>query len=550
MFKRFESWLAGHPRWMLTLLVGVVLGPLLAKPFNIDDPLFIWLAEHVRHHPGNFFDFAVNWYGFSSPMWAVTENPPGAGYYYALAGSLFGWNEIGLHLGTLLAAVAVVLGTYRLAGRLCGRPVWAACLVLFTPVFLVSADTVMCDVLLLALWVWSIVFWVEGLANGQSGKVVLAGVLVALAILTKYFGVALLPLLAAYGLVQRRQAGVWLAALLIPVAVLAAYQWLTHALYGHALFSAAAGFSNASHSSFGFSKLAAALIALSFVGGGLAVALFLAPWLWRGRTLAWTFAATALVGGVIGITMVLPKYHALTGAAQWVALAQFILWMFGGVLVLGLAVELRGRLRDPHAWLLVLWLAGTFLFTAFGNWTINGRTVLPMVPAVAILLVRRLERSGWARPRALRYSVLAGAALAVVVTLCDFQLAVAVRRSAEESMARCGQGPGTIWYEGHWGFQYYMEKMGARPVVYDNFSPPTGDLLVVPVHNCCTSEPDTNAIIHRAVVSVPGPPGLTTWHAAAGAGFYSSYFGLLPFAVGTVPEEEVHIFELRKVTRE
>jgi hypothetical protein len=80
MFKRLESWLADHPRWTLTLLMFAVLGPLLAKPFNIDDPLFIWLARHVRDHPGNFFDFTVNWYGFTSPMWAVTENPPGAGY--------------------------------------------------------------------------------------------------------------------------------------------------------------------------------------------------------------------------------------------------------------------------------------------------------------------------------------------------------------------------------------------------------------------------------------------------------------------------------------
>jgi hypothetical protein len=40
---------------------------------------------------------------------------------------------------------------------------------------------------------------------------------------------------------------------------------------------------------------------------------------------------------------------------------------------------------------------------------------------------------------------------------------------------------------------------------------------------------------------------LTTWHAAVGAGFYSSYFGLLPYGLGRVPDEEVHIFEMKKV---
>jgi len=545
MFKRLEFWLAAHPRWTLTLLVAATLGPLLAKPFNIDDPLFIWLARHVRTHPVNFFDFQVNWYGFVSPMWAVTENPPGAGYYYALAGTLFGWDEVGLHLGTLLAAVAVILGTYRLALRLCAQPLFAACVVLFTPVFLVSASTVMCDVLLLAFWVWAVVLWVEGVENNQPAKTVAAAALVTLAILTKYFGVALVPLLAAHGLAQKRKPGGWLAALLIPLAALGGYQWLTHRWYGHALFTAAAGFSNASHTSFGFSKPAACLIALSFVGGGVATTLFLAPWLWRGRTLAGILSATALVGGVLWITDVLHKYPDLEGGGRWVAAVQFILWMTSGVLVVWLAGELWERPRDPRAWLLGLWLVGTFLFTAVGNWTINGRTVLPMVPAVGILLARRWERSGSKRPAGLRYSLMACAAFAVFVALCDFQLAVAVRRGAEEAMAKCGHAKGTIWYEGHWGFQYYMEKQGAKAVNYDTFSAPTGDILVVPVHNCCLSEPGTNEIVRRDLVSVPGPAGLTTWHGAVGAGFYSSYFGPLPFAFGQAPPEEVHIFELK-----
>ena len=544
MFKRIALWLAAHPRWTLVLLTGALLGPLLAKPFNIDDPLFIWLARHVRAHPVNFFDFNVNWYGFVSPMWAVTENPPGSGYYYALVGSLFGWDEVGLHLGTLLAGLAVILGTHRLAGRLCGQPLLAACVVLVAPVFLVSASTVMCDVLLLAFWVWAVVFWVEGLEQDQSGKIIAAGVLVALAILIKYFGVALVPLLAAHGFAQKRKLGGWLAALMIPLAVLGAYQWLTHLWYGHALFTAAAGFSNASHASFGFSKPAASLIALSFVGGGVAATIFLAPWLWRGRTVAAIFAVTAVVSVVICLTDVLYKYHALEGAARSAAVAQFVLWTFGGVLVVWLAGEVWGRPRDAHAWLLALWLAGTLVFTAYGNWTINGRTVLPMLPAVGILVARRWERSGSKRPLALGASLAACAAFALFVARSDFQLAVAVRRGAEEAMEKYGQGQGTVWYEGHWGFQYYMEKLGAQAVTYDNFSPATNYVLVVPLHNCCTSAP-TNDIVRREVISFPGPVGLTTWHPAVGAGFYSSYFGMLPFAFGEVPDEGVQVFEMK-----
>jgi len=44
---------------------------------------------------------------------------------------------------------------------------------------------------------------------------------------------------------------------------------------------------------------------------------------------------------------------------------------------------------------------------------------------------------------------------------------------------------------------------------------------------------------------VPGPAFLTTFHGAVGAGFYSSFYGPLPFAFGPVPGEAVCVYELK-----
>jgi 4-amino-4-deoxy-L-arabinose transferase-like glycosyltransferase len=546
-FKRIGLWLAAHPRWTLTLLVGVALGPLLAKPFNIDDPLFVWLARQVRAHPAAPFDFQVNWYGLVLPMWAFTGNPPGAGYYFALAGGLFGRGEIGLHLGGLLAALAVILGTHRLAARWCAHPLLAAGAVLCMPVFLVSASTVMCDVLMLAFWVWAVVFWVEGLEQDRASKIFAAGLLIALAFLTKYFGVALVPLLAVYGGLYKRKFGGWVFALAIPLAALGGYEWLTHLRYGHALFSAAADLSAQAHANFGVSKPASFLIALSFTGGGVAATLFLAPWLWRGRALAAVLVVTALVGGVLCFGDVLHKYPSLHGSARLSVAAQFMLWMWGGVLVLWLAADVLRHPREPQAWLLALWLTGTFLFTAFGNWTINGRTVLPLAPAVGILLARRWERPGPRPAWALPASLAVCAVLALLVVESDFQLAVAARRNAQEVMAKLGRGRGTVWFQGHWGFQYYMEQLGAKAADLEHFTPSPGDILVVPLHNTCTSEPPPDRFARRDVMGVPGPAGLTTFHAAVGAGFYSSYYGPLPFAFGQVPAEALYVYDVKPV---
>ena len=547
MLNRIRAWLASHPRWTLALLVVVALGPFLAKPFNIDDPLFIRLAQQVRAHPGDPFGFSVNWYGDVRPMWAVTENPPLAGYYLALFGGIFGWNEISLHLGGLLAALAVLLGTYRLATHLCRNPLLAAGAVLCMPVFLVSANTVMCDPLMLAFWVWAIVFWIEGLEENQFAKVVAAGLLAALALMTKYYGIALLPLLAAHGLMHQRKLGRWAIGLLIPLAALGLYQWLTLALYGHPLVSAAAGFATSVQKELGFSKLTGAMVALAFTGGGAACAVFLAPALWRVRALIALTGSAAMFMGVLCAAGLLQKYTGLaTPTARFAVSAQFVFWATGGVLVLALAVtDLWQNRRDARAWLLAFWVAGTFVFAGLMNWTVNGRSLLPLLPAVGILLARRWETLGQPRPLAVRAGVALSALLALLVAQSDFQLAVAVRRSAAEAFPKFRDDRSTIWFEGHWGFQYYMEKFGAQAVDFKRSRQRPGDLLLLPAHNTDVAAPAPEIVQQRDVVTVPVGGILSTWRDSVGAGFYTSVVGPLPFGFGPVPPEIVFVCRLK-----
>src|SRR5207302_11152638 len=127
-------------------------------------------------------------------------------YYAAIATILVGESEAALHAAFLLPAVAVVLGTYFLSRELNSpRPMLAALVALFTPVFLLCASTVMYDVIMLALWVWAVWAWAAGMRRERAGLLWLAAGLATLAALTKYFGVALLPLLLAYGLARRRR---------------------------------------------------------------------------------------------------------------------------------------------------------------------------------------------------------------------------------------------------------------------------------------------------------------------------------------------------------
>ncbi len=131
-------------------ITAAALAPFLNKAFHIDDPLFIWMAQQIAKHPFDPYGFYVNWVSFRQPMTIVMQNPPLCPYYIAAVATVFGWTEPTLHLAFLFWATLSILGTFAFARRFCRKPLMAAMLTLFTPLFLVSATSTMCDVMMLA----------------------------------------------------------------------------------------------------------------------------------------------------------------------------------------------------------------------------------------------------------------------------------------------------------------------------------------------------------------------------------------------------------------
>jgi hypothetical protein len=115
-------------------------------------------------------------------MWVVNWNPPLMAYFLAGVAWLFGWNEIILHLAGLAIAFTAAVGIYSLAKMWCERPLLATVVAIFTPAFLVSSTTLMCDVLMLTFWIRALVLWERALAKEQCWwQFVVAGVLAGLA---------------------------------------------------------------------------------------------------------------------------------------------------------------------------------------------------------------------------------------------------------------------------------------------------------------------------------------------------------------------------------
>jgi hypothetical protein len=557
------------PRWstlqsyvFLALATIVCLLPFSGRAFHVDDTLFLRAGQHIVQNPTNPYGFEVNWDAASQPMSEITQNPPLACYYIALIGRVAGWSERSLHLGFILIAVSLVLGTYRLAQKFTRSPLLASLCTLLTPGILVSASSVMCDTMMLALWIWAAYFWIEGLDTKRNWLLFVSAVLTAASGLTKYFGISLILLLLLYSIFRLRRVGKELLYLLIPVLVLAGYEWWTARLYGHGLLQGAAEYAHSQGIGRG-SFIGSSIVGLSFTGGCGLLGLTFAFLMWSKKQvlaglIAGAVASVAVAAQWINVGWSDAREQFWATAKydlHWFGCVELALFIAGGIFVIGLAIRDFRKERNADSIFLALWVLGTFVFAAYVNWTINARSVLPLIPAAAILLARRFDDPILVPKMSLRTSMavilLVSAALSIWIAAGDAELADSARQAAVLAYRQTRDRGGRLWFVGHWGFQYYLETLGVAPL---NLSAPeahSGDFVVIPRNNSHIAQILPRFIESQNNLELPVKSRATTVSSEFGAGFYSSNWGPLPFVIGPVLPERytiVHLKDLPEAT--
>ncbi len=539
-----QSWSRAKPYAIVGVLTLAALLPFMGKAFHIDDPLFVWSAKQIVKKPSDPYGFPVLWYTASMPMSEVMKNPPLAAYYAAAAGRIAGWSEYSLHLAFFLPALVVPLCVYRLATDLTRWPLVAAMLAAFSPAFLVSSTSIMSDVPMLALWMIAVLLWRSGLQRENSLSLAGAAVLMAGCALTKYFGACLIPLLLLYSVWKTKRLGGWALYLLIPVGILGGYQEWTRSLYGRGLLLDAAGYVTQFQAENPVSRWGVGVVALSFAGACCLPVLLATPWLWRkiwigAAAAVGALAATSIARGWFNVGVSFPREH------DAFLVFQLFLFVTGGISVLGMAAYDLWQRRDADSVFLAAWIGGTFLFAAYFNWTVNARSVLPMVPAAAILAARRLEASrGSVRSRGWILIGVCGL-LGVWVAEGDAVLANSARQSAQLIYERRKDQPGQVIFSGHWGFQYYMQLLGGRALDLSHPEVMAQDLVVNPENNTNKVAIPAAMTDSAEVLELQNHSWVSTMEMDRSAGFYTSMWGVMPFVFGDVPVERYWLVRLR-----
>jgi 4-amino-4-deoxy-L-arabinose transferase-like glycosyltransferase len=400
----------------------------------------------------------------------------------------------------------------------------------------------MLDLPMAAFFTASIALWCAGLNPRHRGLLVLAGLAAALSTLSKYFGVALVPLLCVYAVACRRPAREWLPYLAIPLACLAVEQIVNYALYRRSLFVNAVDIATTSQSPVVY-RIATGL---SFTGGCIVALLFFSPYMLPKNNRA--LKAAVLVGIAVGAATIAARLQPADDPLPALSIVQLVLAAFSGVTLLAIALDDVTHERTPESVLLACWVLGTFIFASLLNWSVTARTILPMAPAAAILMVRRMHRCDAfrtpLRTRLLAIPLLACGTISFAVGAADYAWAESMRNAARSFAGESARMAGTVYFQGHWGWQYYMEKGGCRALDTSEFAFKPGDFVISPQNNVNVEQIPARYVRGVTTNMYPASHWVATMSRALGTGFYSDMFGPLPFAFGPVPADPYHVILL------
>jgi len=130
---------------------------------------------------------------------------------------------------------------------------------------------------------------------------------------------------------------------------------------------------------------------------------------------------------------------------------------------------------------LLAWIFFIVLFTSTIYFAAV-KHILLFLPPLIILLVSILEKILAKKAKAyLSTAVLLTVLSGFLISYADFKYADVYRDFAIKNVAKYKTPTNTVWFAGHWGFQYYMEKLGCKALLYSDNSPKNGDMLIMPV---------------------------------------------------------------------
>jgi hypothetical protein len=518
----------------LALIILAATVPFLAKAFHVDDPLYLAVSRQILVKPWDPYGANVLWErsveslfdaDFNPPLWsyllagvmsvtgeptvrvvAAGTSPSGETGYRAVAPSRL--PELAMHAVESLFVAIAIIALFCLSKRYVPWPLTSTALVALSPMML-PGQNVMLEGPVMAFWLGCCLCYLQAVETGKDRWRLAAGALGALAVMTKYTS-ALVLILVVIDAMRRRR---WRDLSIVGIPVVVLFLWSLHNWIVYERLHALVIFSRAQTGgrepvgvqlyetwgrSFALCRVIGATTALVIP----AVPVFLRRFGFWPMLLLFSFAL--VVGWVgkldMGARLIARDGRRPTGVFPETIPAHVICFGAAGAFALmSLVIASRSR---PHAnrnaaelglacdeSFLWIWAGLVIAFGVFATPFLAVRHLLPGVPPLVWLMLRRLQESfpeaqrAWAHG-VLGFTVAASSIGGFLVAKADYDFAGWYRHLALDVASRTvavakDQGI-TVWYTGHWGWAYYAERAGAKPYIPSESHMVAGDYLLLP----------------------------------------------------------------------
>lgn len=539
--------------FVLLLVAAAATVPFLGKALHIDDAADIQYVQQILRAPLDPYGFEFDW--GEGPRPAIHNyHPPLKFYYHAAVLWLAGGGrdvyrypsiELILHLSYVPFVVATVFSLAFLAAYFRAPVLAVAAMWTLGPGYL-PGQNAMLDVPALALGLSGTALLARALHRpGERGAGV-AGLVLALALLTKYATAIFACFWALWLFVRRVRWSVWFRVFGPAVAGMVVWSVLSYVRYGwiHPLvvLRGVPGQTGAQAPG-----LVGVIDSLVFLGGAL-----------PGVLLFGLFAsARSLISILVSLTVALglyvvrdPRLYVVEGRTE--LMPENLLWWLWlattGVfcVIEGGAAIVSGLKREGAGEDLLLggWMLGALVLGAAAAPFVAMRRVLDAAAAATILTTRRhagaIVPRGPVRKAALPAAVFLNVCLGYVVAYSDLVFADVYPDFAHRIASQQPRFQQHAWSYGYWGWMYYSIKHGLKRYVPGRDEPAVGDMFVWPdtVAKPAVIPERLMARLRRIFQEYCdsyAPARLMSKQ--AGAGFYSNAWGPLPYAWSRLPLE-------------
>ncbi|MBI3027862.1 glycosyltransferase family 39 protein [Candidatus Woesearchaeota archaeon] len=547
---------------IITLLSIILSLPFISKPYHVDDTPFMYVAEQITKDPLRPYSFNFEWSSQSGQASHIDDTPL-VSYYAALIFVLFGKSEITVHLSFIIFKILAGISFYFLAKKFLINALIPTLIMVSTPTYLVMSHNIMPDVPMISMFLLATALFIYGTDKSNHKLMFLGGFAAGLAYLTKPNAIVIIPLLALYAILKKKPR--YTAYTLVPIAMITLFSIHNYFFQNDVLILGYIPFLfQLKQSAGGMEIYVAYFIAnLSYIGGAtIFTFFFLYPFLYKKRN--WMLlAACVSITVVMAFLLYQVSENFISGQYTIPQLMMFTVFVASSAFfILAVIAEYCNKITpcikstlsfrnsrcDSNTFFLLIWFFGVYIFNSGfisgGSVKYNTLFLPPLVLVYMKLFDKYAERYKLKKIPILLIMLFATMATGIVVALADFNFATVYKDFAYNVADKYKSSNNTVWFLGHYGFQYYMENKNYKVLLIGSNEPKKGDIIAkarIPSPRKMISELKKRTVLLETV-SYDGSLPIRTQNGRAHAGFYTYGGGFLPYSISDAKLENFDIY--------